>query len=65
MWSNGVGAVCILMTRVVSFTFVNVYEIREKKLDLKIMQKLPCIRHHRFKKCYREIVVNEENKLSM
>ena len=32
MWSIGVGAVCILVTRVVSFTLVNVYEIIDKKL---------------------------------
>ena len=31
MWSIGVGAVCILVTRVVSFTLVNVYEITDKK----------------------------------
>ena len=29
--SIGVGAVCILMTRVVSFTLVNVYEITDEK----------------------------------
>ena len=31
MWSIGVGTVCILVTRVVSFTLVNVYEITDKK----------------------------------
>ena len=33
MWSNDVGAVCILMTRVVSFTLVNVYEITYYKME--------------------------------
>ena len=32
MWSIGVGAVCILMTRLVSFTLVNVYEITDEKM---------------------------------
>ena len=31
MWTNGVGTVCILVTRVVSFTLVKVYEITDKK----------------------------------
>ena len=52
MWSNGVAAVCILVTRVVSFTLVNVYEIRDKKKwDFKIIQKMPFIRHYRVKEC--------------
>ena len=52
MWSNGVAAVCILVTRVVSFTIVNVYEIRDKKKwDFKIIQKMPFIRHYRVKEC--------------
>ena len=32
MWSIGVGAACILMTRVVSFTLVNVYETTYEKM---------------------------------
>ena len=52
MWSNGVGAVCIFMTRVLSFTLVNVYEITDKKKwDFKIMQKLRCISHNCVKEC--------------
>ena len=32
VWSIGVGAVCILMTRVVSFTLVNIYETTDEKM---------------------------------
>ena len=39
MWSNGVAAVCILVTRVVSFTLVNVYEIRDKKNEISKLSK--------------------------
>ena len=39
MWSNGVAAVCILVTRVVSFTLVNVYEIRDKKKEISKLSK--------------------------
>ena len=43
MWSIGVGAVCILVTRVVSFTLVNVYEITDKKLcKIAVHKPLPC-----------------------
>ena len=51
MWSNGVGAVCILVTRVVSFTLVNVYELKDRKAGIKIMQTLSCISQHRVKAC--------------
>ena len=42
MWSNGVGihTVYILMTGVVSFTFVNVYEIKDKKIGFKNYVKI-------------------------
>ena len=79
MWSNGVGAVCILVTRVVSFTLVNVYEIIDKKnWDFKIIPKitvhkpLPCLRvqamavFNLLLDCgEREIVVPGENELSL
>ena len=39
MWSNVVAAVCILVTRVVSFTLVNVYEIRDKKNEISKLSK--------------------------
>ena len=78
MWSNGVGAVCILVTRVVSFTLVNVYEITMKKLgfqnDAKIAvhKPLPCLRvqamavFNFLADCgEREIVVPSENELSL
>ena len=51
VWSNGVGAVCTLVTSVVSFTFVNVYEIKYKKWAIKIMQKLPLISNYGVKEC--------------
>ena len=52
MWSNGVGAVCILMTRVVSLTLINVYEITdEKKMGFLNYAKLLCMRHYLVKKC--------------
>ena len=38
--SIGVGAVCILMTRVVSFTLVNVYEITDEKMGLQNYAKI-------------------------
>ena len=44
MWSNGVDAFCMLVTRVLFFTLVNVYEIRDKKWDSKIIQNLSCKR---------------------
>ena len=45
MGSIGVGAVCILVTRVVSFTLVNVYEITDKKLcKIAVHKPLPCLR---------------------
>ena len=39
MRSNGVAAVCILVTRVVFFTLVNVYEIRDKKNEISKLSK--------------------------
>ena len=39
MWSNGVDAVCILVTRVVSFTLVNVHKLSDRNNGTKIMQK--------------------------
>ena len=42
MWSHGVGAVCILVTRVVSFTLVNVYEITDEKIA--VHKPIPCLR---------------------
>ena len=78
MWSNGVGAVCILVTRLVSFTLVNVYEITDEKLgfqnDAKIAvhKPLPCLRvqamavFNFLADCgEREIVVPSENELSL
>ena len=51
IWSNGVGAVCILMTRVVSLTLINVYEITdEQKMEFLNYAKIavhtpwPCLR---------------------
>ena len=44
MWSKGVGAVCILVTRVVYFTLVNVYELTDRKEGITIMQQLSFIR---------------------
>ena len=51
MWSNGVAAVCILVTRVVSFAFVNIYKIRGKKkmgfqnyVKIAVHKPLPCLR---------------------
>ena len=49
MWSNGVDAFYILVTRVLFFTLVNVYKIRDKKWDSKIIQKLSCTR---MRTCY-------------
>ena len=74
MWSKGVGAVCILVARVVYFTLVNVYELTDRKEGITIMQQLSCISQHQashgclkpfagFRE--REIVVHEENKLSL
>ena len=75
MWSKGVRAVCILVTRVVSFTLDNVYELTDGKEGIKNMQKLSC-QHHVIacmQACMvifagfqeREIIVHEEIKLSM
>ena len=51
VWSIGVGAVCILVTRVVSFTLVNVYEITDKKkmgfrnhAKIVVHKPLPCLK---------------------
>ena len=44
MWSNGVGAVCILVTRMVSFTLVNVYKLTDRKERIKIMHAYRMIR---------------------
>ena len=47
MWFIGVDAVCILMTRVVPFTLVNVYEITDEKMgfqnDAKIAVHKPLL----------------------
>ena len=78
MWSIGVGAVCILVTRVVSFTLVNVYEITDKKkmgfqnhAKIVVHKPLPCLKSAS-RGCFqsfaglreREIVVPDEKKLS-
>ena len=78
MWSNGVGAVCILMTRVVSLTLINVYEITDEKNGIPKLCKNCCAyaitvfksaSHGCFQSLAglreREIVVPGENKLSM
>ena len=39
-WSTGVGAVFILMTRVLSFTLVNVYEITDEKMGFQNYAKI-------------------------
>ena len=51
MWSKGVGAVCILVTREVSFTLVNVYKLTDRKEGIKILQNSSCISQHRVKLC--------------
>ena len=49
-WTNQQVAVCILMTRVVSFTLVNVYEITDQKMGFQnyakiaVHKPLPCLR---------------------
>ena len=72
MWSIGVGAVCILVTRVVSFTLVNVYETTNEKMGFQNVHKpLPCLKSAS-RGCFqpfaglreREIVVPDEKKLS-
>ena len=78
MWSIGVGAVCILVTRVVSFTLVNVYEITDKKqigfrnyAKIVVHKPLPCLKSASrgfFQSSAglweREIVVPDEKNLS-
>ena len=55
MWSIGVGAVCILVTKVVSFTLVNVYETTDEKMGFQncknaknaqivVHKPLPCLK---------------------
>ena len=79
MWSIDVGTVCILVTRVVSFTLVNVYEITDKKkkwdfgnyAKIVVHKPLPCLKSASCG-CFqssaglreREIVVPDEKKLS-
>ena len=78
MWSFGVGAVCILVTRVVSFTLVNVYKTTDKKkmgfrdyVKIVVHKPLPCLKSAS-RGCFqsfaglweREIVVHDEKKLS-
>ena len=76
MWSIGVGAVYILVTRVVSFTLVNVYEITDKKKKwdfekIVVHKPLPCLKSAS-RGCFqsfaglweREIVVPDEKNLS-
>ena len=77
MWSIGVGAVCILVTRVVSFTLVNFYETTDEKMGFQnyakivVHKPLPCLKNAS-RGCFqsfaglreREIVVPDEKKLS-
>ena len=69
MWSNRVGAVCILMTKVVSLALINVYEIADQKKDgiSKLCKKLLRIRHYCPKECKSWLFSTFccENKLSM
>ena len=53
MWSNGICATSIHMTRVISFTFVNIWEIKDERKRRRKKEKKNALK--REEKCYHHI----------